>query len=237
MWRWLKNILQTGRGRLGLAGTWLLGVPILALGSGLAFHEFMPPLPTPKGVNAILERWLDLPVREFGLWEQQLPAYQLEPALRVPDCLSEEAALKKIMSLQPVTISESCELTKGEWLDSWSARRITNPDRIRIVETIPVRWLLGAADEARRLNGGASLAATERQQWLVLTPQNIGRLQVVTPRVATRRGNQPIDHFAPWQPEPGCHYAQNWARVKLHYRLPIRPEERDRVANLLRDCR
>lgn len=110
------------------------------------------------------------------------------------------------------------------------------PDKVQIVETVPVRWLLAAAEGAKRMEG-LQMTAAERQQWRVITPRNTGRLMVVTKRVRTRRGHLPIDHFRPWRSEPACHYALGWARVKVHYRLPVRSEEREVVAKSLRDCR
>ncbi len=232
---WVTHSLKTGRGRLMLAGSWLVGVPLCALLSGLVLHKLYPPFPESVAPVPRLEDWLALPVGDFDLYSFDLPSYQLDPALRVPSCLPVEDSLKKFMSLKPVTINRSCELTAGLWREAWSGRLVTNPDRIEIVEIIPLRWLLAAAEETKR-RVGQTLAASEIQQWLYLSPRNTGRLMVASKRVATRRGHFPIDHFRPWRSEPACHFTLNWARVKLHYRLPVRQEERERVANYLRTC-
>ncbi len=235
MLEWFRISLNTGRGRLFIAGSWLLLLPLLALVSGIVLHKWAPPFPDSAVPVPGVDAWLSLPAGDFDLWEGKLPSYKLDPALRVPPCLPVEDSLKKTMSLEPVTINRSCELTEGVWLDAWSGRRITDPDRVQIVEIVPVRWLLAAAEEAKR-RVGQTLTAAERQQWLVITPRNTGRLMVVSERVATRRGYFPIDNFSPWRSEPACHYALSWARVKLHYRLPVRQEERELVANNLGDC-
>lgn len=140
------------------------------------------------------------------------------------------------MSIEPPMINEECKLTEGVWLDSWSGRLITNPDRVRIIETIPVRWLVGAG-KTQGETGGEGWSPFELEKFLTLAPQNVGRLMATTERVAIRRGNATIDDFKPWSRLPACHYAHRWARVKLHYRLPIGPGEREVVAELLRECR
>ena len=236
MLEWFRRALNTGRGRLFLAGSWLLVLPFLALFSGIVLHKWAPPFPESGVPVPEVKTWLSLPIGDFDLWEGKIPSYRLDPELREPPCLSAEAILKRSMSLEPVTITNTCELTEGVWLDAWSGRRMTDPDKVQIVETVPVRWLLAAAEEAKRREG-LQMTAAERQQWLVITPRNTGRLMVVTKRVRTRRGHLPIEHFSPWRSEPACHYALGWARVKVHYRLPVRQEERERVANYLRDCR
>jgi len=140
------------------------------------------------------------------------------------------------MSIEPPTINEECKLTEGVWLDSWSGRLITNPDRVRIIETIPVRWLVGAA-KTQGETGGEGWSPFELEKFLTLAPENVGRLMATTERVAIRRGNATIDDFKPWSRQAACHYARRWARVKLHYCLPVGPGEREVVAELLRECR
>lgn len=105
------------------------------------------------------------------------------------------------MSIEPPMINEECKLTEGVWLDSWSGRLITNPDRVRIIETIPVRWLVGAG-KTQGETGGAVWSPSELEKFLTLAPQNVGRLMATTERVAIRRGNATIDDFKPWSRLP-----------------------------------
>lgn len=214
----------------------LLGLPALSLVSGITLHLLVPPFPDLRIPPPRLESWLVLPVMPINIWQGELPGYRLDQVLREPPCLSEEDILKKIMSSEPVTINNSCELTNGTWIDSWSGRRITNPARVHIIETVPIRWLTGSF-KAKGETDGEGWSPAELAELMTLTPENVERLMTTSGRGANRRGNLPIDRFKPWRETSTCRYAFRWARVKLHYRLPISQEERDVVADLLRDCR
>lgn len=233
-WHWKGK--WNGRHLLVIAGSWLLAVPLLAIPLGLTLHWLMPPFPGSGVPPPSLSSWLDLPVKPIAIWKGELPAYRLDPRLGDdPSCLSKEDVLKGIMSITPVTINDDCELVAGVWLDVWTGRRIRNPDRVRIIETIPVRWLVGA-DRSLQGGNGDDRKPLALDSWMTLTPDNVGRLMATTGMVASRRGNLPIDRFSPWRNQAACHHAQLWARVKLHYRLPVSTVEREVVAEKLRDC-
>lgn len=214
------------------AGLWLLGFPLFSLLAGLASHHLWPPLPTvdPERIPAVAE-WEALPVADLVPHAGELPKYVLDGFEdRFPSCLPDEDIIKGHLSVMTPTIDSNCRLSSGLWIDGWTGRRIRDPSRVVVVETIPARWATVAALAA----GHTPESWTE--DWFRLTPANAGRFLPLTPERAGKRTG-PIDRQRPFRQNASCLYAGHWALVKIRYRLAVAPGERKVVSHLLRKCR
>jgi len=124
------------------AGLWLLGFPLFSLLAGLASHYLWPPLP-PVDMDRFpaVAEWEALPVADLAPFAGELPGYVLEGFDdRFPSCLPDEDIIKAHLSIKPPTIDGNCRLISGLWIEGWTGRSISDPSRVVVVETIPVRW-------------------------------------------------------------------------------------------------
>lgn len=214
------------------AGLWLLGFPLFSLLAGLASHYLWPPLP-PVDMDRFpaVAEWKALPVADLAPFAGELPGYVLEGFdNRFPSCLPDEDIIKAHLSIKPPTIDGNCRLISGLWIEGWTGRGISDPSRVVVVETIPVRWATAAA-----LTAG-HVPESWAEVWFRLTPSNAGRFLPLTPERAGKRTG-PIDHQRPFRRRVSCLYAGHWALVKIHYQLAVSPGERKTVSHLLRKCR
>ncbi|MDE2674076.1 MAG: hypothetical protein OXH65_03100 [Paracoccaceae bacterium] len=215
------------------AGIWLLGFPFFSLLAGLGGHYLWPPLPAVDidRLPAVAE-WEALPVADLAPFVGELPKYKLDGFEdRFPSCLSDEDIIKGHLSIKPPTIDrQKCRLSSGLWIDGWTGRRIEDPSRVVVVETIPVRWATAAALAAGHVPESWAV------DWFRLTPINAGRFLPLTPERAGKRTG-PIDQQRPFRQSVSCLYAGHWALVKIRYQLAVSPGERKVVSHLLRKCR
>ncbi len=135
-----------------------------------------------------------------------------------------------IRDARPGTVqldARGCRVVAGTWLDPYTGRVFTDPGLLDVDHLVPLfrahldggwRW----SEEKRR-----DFSNDLTYRWALVPVES---------RVNRGKGTQGPEMWRPPRREFWCQYAQAWATIKAKWRLQVRQDEADSLAQMLLAC-
>lgn len=131
-------------------------------------------------------------------------------------CLNTRAIILSATSTVPVTLSQSCAVTSGQWHDPYTDTMISNPKDIQIDHMIPLR---------NAYMTGADKWSSEKRCLFANYLGNKIQLLAVEGTQNQKKGDKLPSEYLPPNTSYRCDYIKNWLKIKFIWGLKITPLE------------